>query len=35
MIETTNVDGSTPVDDVIVADCGVLELDQHFNIEKD
>eukprot|EP00794_Sanderia_malayensis_P010254 gene10254-11308_t len=34
-IEDTEVDGSTPKQDCVIADSGILPLDQPFNIEKE
>jgi len=34
-VENSKVDGSTPKEDIIIADCGVIEVDKPFNIEKE
>ena len=34
-IEDVDVDGSTPKKDVIIADCGTIEVDKPFNVEKE
>eukprot|EP00112_Aurelia_sp_Birch-Aquarium-sp1_P013931 Seg298.37 transcript_id=Seg298.37/GoldUCD/mRNA.D3Y31 product="Peptidyl-prolyl cis-trans isomerase B" protein_id=Seg298.37/GoldUCD/D3Y31 len=34
-LESTEVDGSTPKQDCVIADCGILPLEKPFNIEKE
>ena len=34
-IEDVDVDGSTPKKDVIIADCGTIEVDKPFNVDKE
>ncbi|XP_020625920.1 peptidyl-prolyl cis-trans isomerase B-like [Orbicella faveolata] len=34
-IQEVDVDGSTPKKDVKIADCGVLQVDKPFNVDKE
>ncbi|XP_057300485.1 peptidyl-prolyl cis-trans isomerase B-like [Hydractinia symbiolongicarpus] len=34
-VENTNVDGSTPKEDVVIADCGELPLERPYNTDKE
>ena len=34
-IENVDVDGSTPRKEVKIADCGIIEVDKPFNVEKE
>ena len=33
--ENVEVDGSTPKKDVKIADCGIIEVDKPFNVERE
>lgn len=34
-VENVEVDGSTPKKEVKIADCGVIEVDEPFNVERE